>query len=51
MAARTSRFEPVTETGLSPIPLSGRMSQPNVSLAKASILAAPSVPSSSSFPA
>ena len=49
--ARMSRFEPVSEIGLMPTPLSGRMSQPNSSFSSLISFAASGVPSSTSRPA
>ena len=51
MAARTSRFDPVSDTGLMPIPESGRISQANASRSSSMSCFASGVPSSTSNPA
>jgi hypothetical protein len=51
MAARTSRLDPVIETGLMPMPESLRMSQPNSAAQKSMSRATSGVPCSSSMPA
>ena len=51
IAARMRRFEPVSEIGLMPMPLSGRMSQPNSSFSSSMSFFASGVPSSTSRPA
>ncbi len=50
-AARMRRLDPVTDTGLIPMPESGRMFQPNSSSQKAMSRATSGVPSCSSMPA